>query len=46
MLPAGWDAMARAAERMAPTMNGQDIANGLNVLGKVETAAGTMLPAG
>jgi hypothetical protein len=30
MLPAGWDAVVKAAERMAPTMNAQNAANTLN----------------
>jgi len=46
MSPVGWTAMARAAERTAPTMNAQGIANTLNALSKVEAAAGAVSPAG
>jgi hypothetical protein len=35
MSPAGWDALARAAEHRAPTMNEQNITNILNALGKI-----------
>jgi hypothetical protein len=37
--------MTRAAERTAPTMNAQDIANTLNALSKLQAATGAMLSA-
>ena len=46
MSPAGWDALARAAERTAPIMNAQEAANTLNALGKLDAAASAMSPAG
>jgi hypothetical protein len=38
MSPAGWAAMARAAERTAPTMNAQNIANTLAAFAKLSKA--------
>jgi len=46
MSPAGWDAVARAAERTAPTMTAQGAANTLNALSKLDAAASAMSPAG
>jgi hypothetical protein len=46
MLPAEWDAVARAAERTAPTMNTQGAANTVNALSKLDVATKAMSPAG
>jgi len=39
MSPAGWGAMTRAAKRMAPMMNRQNIGNALNALRKIRIPA-------
>jgi uncharacterized protein YbdZ (MbtH family) len=46
MSPAGWDAVARAVERTAPTMNSQGAANTLNALRWLDAAASVMSPVG
>jgi hypothetical protein len=38
MSPAGWGAMARAAERTAPTMNAQNLANTLAAIASLPNA--------
>jgi hypothetical protein len=38
MLPAGWAAIARAAERTAPTMNAQGVANILAAIANLPKA--------
>ena len=38
MLPAGWAAIARAAERTAPTMNAQGVANTMAAIARLPNA--------